>query len=133
MEKKTRRKSDFLSGFSLTKNIDKYGIINLIIWVSIPVILAIIIVSMQNRTTSTSSSSSESSSYTTNDKNFSNKYGTATTKCSHSSCDKYIAPTGDTNCCITHSNKCGNCGKYIDEDALYCMDCIESTLKNKRK
>ncbi len=55
---------------------------------------------------------------------FTNKYGTPTTKCAHSGCDNYIASSGDTNCCITHSNKCLECNKYIDEDALYCMDCI---------
>lgn len=116
-----------------TQNIDKYGIINLIIWVSIPVILAIIIVPMQNRTTGTSSSSSESSSYMTNDKNFSNKYGTSTTKCNHNGCNRNIASSGDTNCCEIHSNKCKICSKYIDEDALVCMECVEKNLKNKSK
>lgn len=28
------------------------------------------------------------------------------------------------NDCKEHSNKCLNCGKYIDEDAMYCMDCL---------
>ena len=58
---------------------------------------------------------------------FTNKYGTATTNCAHAGCDNYIASSGDTNCCTVHSNTCQNCGKYIDEDALYCMDCLSST------
>ena len=66
---------------------------------------------------SNSNPSSESSSFT-------NEYGTPTTKCAHSGCTNYIASSGDTNCCTTHSNKCLVCGKYIDEDALYCMGCI---------
>ena len=55
---------------------------------------------------------------------FTNKYGTPTTKCAHPGCNNYIAPSGDTNCCVTHSNRCADCGKYIDEDATYCMDCL---------
>lgn len=60
---------------------------------------------------------------------FTNKYGTPTTKCNHPGCNNYIASSGDTNCCTEHSNKCLNCGKYIDEDAMYCMDCIEKEVK----
>lgn len=56
---------------------------------------------------------------------FTNKYGTATTKCAHAGCENYIASSGDTNCCRQHSNRCLECNKYIDEDALYCLDCIE--------
>lgn len=77
-----------------------------------------------------SSSSSSSGSYSSSSKSFTNKYGTSTTKCHHSGCDRNIASSGDTNCCTTHSKKCGNCKKYIDEDALYCMDCIEKALYN---
>ena len=66
----------------------------------------------------------------THDKsNFTNKYGTPTTYCAHSGCDKYIANSGDTNCCILHSKKCIECYCYIDEDALYCMNCIEKEVK----
>ena len=71
---------------------------------------------------SNKSSSKGSSSFT-------NKYGTTTTKCAHAGCDNYIAPSGDTNCCTIHSKKCLNCGKYIDEDAMYCMDCLSGALK----
>ena len=59
---------------------------------------------------------------------FTNQFGTATTICAHSGCSNYIASSGDTNCCTTHSNMCAECGKYIDEDALLCMDCIEKAL-----
>lgn len=55
---------------------------------------------------------------------FTNKYGTATTKCAHTGCSNYIAKSGDTNCCTTHSNRCLDCNKYIDEDAYYCVSCI---------
>ena len=68
----------------------------------------------------TSSGGSKNNSY------FTNKYGTPTTKCNHSGCTKNIASSGDTNCCPVHSKKCLNCGCYIDEDAMYCMDCIKS-------
>lgn len=55
---------------------------------------------------------------------FTNKYGSATTRCAYKGCNKYIATSGDTNCCTTHSNKCLNCKCYIDSDAAFCMDCI---------
>lgn len=78
-----------------------------------------------SETSSTKSYSSNSSSkISSSSSSFTNKYGTATTKCAHSGCNNYIASSGDTNCCITHSNKCLKCKKYIDEDATYCMDCL---------
>ncbi len=67
-----------------------------------------------------SSSNGKKSSSTS----FTNKYGTSTTKCAHPGCNNYIASSGDTNCCTVHSNKCLECGKYIDEDATWCMDCL---------
>ena len=70
-----------------------------------------------------------SNKYFGNSSSFTNKYGTATTKCAHSGCNNYIASSGDTNCCVQHSNICGNCGCYIDGDAMFCMSCIESALK----
>ena len=70
-----------------------------------------------NNNTTVSSNSSESSTFT-------NKYGTPTTKCAHPGCNNYIASSGNTNCCTKHSNKCLSCGKYIDEDAMYCIDCL---------
>lgn len=60
---------------------------------------------------------------------FTNQYGTSTTKCAHSGCSNYIASSGDTNCCTTHSNRCYECNCYIDEDANWCMKCIENALK----
>ena len=65
---------------------------------------------------------------TTTTGSFTNKYGTSTTKCAHPGCSNYIASSGDTNCCTLHSNRCGTCGKYIDEDAMYCLDCIADAL-----
>ena len=55
---------------------------------------------------------------------FSNAYGSPTTKCAHPGCNNPVASSGDTNCCTVHSNRCADCGKYIDEDAMYCMDCL---------
>ena len=68
--------------------------------------------------------SSDSTSSNSNS-GFTNKFGTPTTKCAHSGCNNFIASSGDTNCCEEHSNKCADCGKYIDEDAMYCMDCLK--------
>ncbi len=59
---------------------------------------------------------------------FSNKFGTPSTICAHSGCSAFIASSGDTNCCKIHSNRCGNCNCYIDEDAMYCMSCLEDAL-----
>lgn len=82
-----------------------------------------------SKTTSYKSSSSSSN----RNSNFTNAYGTPTTKCAHRGCTNYIASSGNTNCCTVHSNKCLECHKYIDEDALYCMSCIEKiSIKLKR-
>ena len=72
---------------------------------------------------STASPSIGKSNYTSTYTAFTNQYGTSTTKCAHAGCNNYIASSGDTNCCTIHSRKCLNCGKYIDEDALYCISC----------
>ncbi|MBQ7119639.1 MAG: hypothetical protein IJO09_05445 [Oscillospiraceae bacterium] len=72
---------------------------------------------------STSSGSGAASS------SFSNAYGTPDTVCVVSGCNKKIASSGDTNCCTSHSNCCGECGKYIDGDAMYCMSCIKDAIK----
>ena len=61
--------------------------------------------------------------------NFTNKFGTPDTVCAHSGCSNKIASSGDTNCCVSHSKGCGECGCYIDEDALFCMSCIEKAVK----
>lgn len=70
----------------------------------------------------------EKSSYSSSStaSTFTNAYGTATTLCAHSGCANRIASSGDTNCCSTHSNRCAECGKYIDEDASWCMSCLEN-------
>lgn len=83
-------------------------------------------------TTSSSSSSSGSSKSSSSTSSFTNAYGTPTTKCAHSGCNNYIASSGDTNCCTTHSNKCLNCGKYIDEDAMYCMSCLTKAASGSK-
>lgn len=75
-----------------------------------------------------SRSSSNSGTTTSSRSSFTNKYGTPTTICAHPGCTNYIASSGDTNCCTKHSNRCGNCGKYIDEDAMFCMDCLRNAL-----
>ena len=59
---------------------------------------------------------------------FTNKYGTADTICYVPGCTNNIAPSGDTNCCVQHSNTCSQCGCYIDSDAMLCMECIEDAL-----
>lgn len=85
--------------------------------------------SVRSSSSSTASSSpSRTSSSSTSTSSFTNKYGTRTTKCAHPGCNNYIASSGDTNCCTTHSNRCLECHKYIDEDALYCIDCLTSAL-----
>lgn len=63
---------------------------------------------------------------------FTNDYGTPTTVCAHKGCSRYIATSGDTNCCIAHSQSCLNCGCYIDEDAMYCMDCLSESVENSK-
>ena len=69
-----------------------------------------------------------SSSKKSQSSDFTNQYGTASTQCAYSGCTRKIAPSGDTNCCTQHSNKCGNCGCYIDSDAIYCMSCLTNSL-----
>lgn len=76
-----------------------------------------------------SSSNNSSYDYSPSYSSFTNKYGTSTTKCAHSGCSNYIASSGDTNCCTTHSRKCLECYCYIDEDATWCMSCITNALK----
>ncbi len=63
---------------------------------------------------------------------FINAYGTANTICAHSGCTNYIASSGDTNCCIVHAHKCADCGKYIDEDAIWCMSCLSKAVYHSK-
>lgn len=62
------------------------------------------------------------------DDSFTNRYGQPDTVCAHTGCNNKIATSGDTNCCTTHSNRCGECNCYIDEDAMFCMDCLEAAF-----
>ena len=78
-----------------------------------------------NPTTTKKADITSSSGSKLSDTPFTNKFGTRTTKCAHPGCDNYIASSGDTNCCTIHSRTCAECGKYIDEDATYCMDCLK--------
>lgn len=111
------------------------------------VVIILIASSSNNHTYKSSNSTSYGSSYTgktyssyssgtkssgNSTTPFTNKYGTRTTKCAHKGCNNYIASSGDTNCCTVHSNKCLNCGKYIDEDAMYCMDCLTDYFSGKK-
>lgn len=64
---------------------------------------------------------------------FTNKFGTRTTKCAHSGCTNYIATTGDTNCCTIHSKRCLECNANIDEDAVWCMSCLEKASEQASK
>lgn len=75
-----------------------------------------------------STTNSYYSTYSKSYSSFSNKYGTASTICAHYGCSNYIASSGDTNCCVMHSNRCAECGCYVDEDASYCMDCINKVF-----
>ena len=59
---------------------------------------------------------------------FTNEYGTSTTKCAHAGCTRPIASSGDTNCCTVHSSTCAKCGRYIDEDATWCIKIVVRLL-----
>ncbi len=63
------------------------------------------------------------------DKSFTNKYGSPNTKCAVDGCTNKIVSSGDSNSCATHSQKCLSCRCYIDYDAMYCMQCIEDALR----
>lgn len=90
-----------------------------------------IVTSMEDNNDNKNSKASVNSNDYTN--TFTNVYGTATTICVHSGCTNYIASSGNTNCCVSHSNKCLNCGKYIDEDAMYCLSCLTESVKSSKK
>lgn len=50
-------------------------------------------------------------------------------QCLHSGCTNKAVTTGDSIYCESHSNKCTECGKYIDEDAIFCLNCIVEALR----
>ena len=80
--------------------------------------------------TKKSYSASEEEKKSSTSVTFTNAYGTPTTECAHAGCHNYIASSGDTCYCTLHSNNCLECGKYIDEDAMYCLSCIEKTAES---
>lgn len=51
-------------------------------------------------------------------------------KCLHDGCLEMAVEIGDSRYCKNHSNKCFICNKYIDEDALMCLNCIVEALKD---
>lgn len=63
-------------------------------------------------------------------KKTSDKVNTAPLQCEHPNCLNKAAETGDSHYCEEHSNKCLECNKYIDEDALYCVNCILKALNS---
>lgn len=83
--------------------------------------------------TTKSSSTYSSNSNTNRSSSFTNKFGTATTRCAYPGCSNYIASSGDTNSCTKHSNRCLQCGKYIDYDAMYCMSCLTDAVNKIKK
>ncbi len=84
--------------------------------------------SRENESEADREPSSSVSSEGTPSGTFTNKYGTPTTKCAKVGCNNYIASSGDSNCCTSHSNKCLQCNCYIDGDAMYCMSCLTGGL-----
>lgn len=50
-------------------------------------------------------------------------------RCAQANCPNTAVTSGDSVYCADHSNHCGNCGCYIDGDAMFCMKCIENALK----
>ena len=53
-----------------------------------------------------------------------------TTKCKHKGCKSDIASTGSTLYCEEHSETCGRCGMYINEDESLCYNCAKATAKS---
>lgn len=48
--------------------------------------------------------------------------------CAQAGCSRPAVTSGDSVYCSSHSNRCGNCGCYIDGDAMFCMDCLRGAL-----
>lgn len=88
--------------------------------------------SPSNAATSTYSSTDKSSgsNKSNNVGSVSGGQSSSSAICAHSGCTNKVA-SGDTVYCSAHSNKCLNCGKYIDEDALYCMSCLKESISSK--
>ncbi len=60
------------------------------------------------------------------------KIVTSPQQCLHDGCSKKAVTTGDSFYCENHSNKCLVCGCYIDEDAMFCLNCIVEALKTTK-
>lgn len=58
------------------------------------------------------------------------KVNTEPQKCLHEGCTNMAATTGDSFYCETHSNRCLECDCYIDEDAMFCLNCIVEAFKS---
>lgn len=102
-----------------TENIDRYGIVNLIILVALPIIIALIIVSKQDINTTTSSSNYNETTTTTQ------------------RCQAYPCPNNAVNgsiYCEIHkkgkTKKCAKCGKAIWDDETFCDDCLYGSVIN---
>ncbi|MBQ7741225.1 MAG: hypothetical protein IJT65_08350 [Eubacterium sp.] len=100
-----------------------------IMLIVVVIIISAVTKSIDNEKTTTTKYYTTTREYTTSggyssESSFSNKYGTRSTICAHPGCTNTIASSGDTNCCALHSKRCAQCGKYIDEDAIYCIDCL---------
>lgn len=57
------------------------------------------------------------------------KVDTTPSKCLHSGCTNNAASTGDSYYCTEHSSRCLECNCYIDEDAMFCLNCIVEALR----
>ncbi len=103
------------------ENIDKYGIINLLIWVSIPVIIAIIIAGKYDFGNANTHTYQEESTTTT-----------TTQSCQASGCPKK-AVKGSIYCEIHKrgkTKKCAKCGKAIWDDETFCDSCLYGSIIN---
>lgn len=61
------------------------------------------------------------------------KINTTPKQCLHSDCNKMAVDSGDSRYCEVHSNMCAICGCYIDEDAMFCLNCIVEALRQSEE
>jgi hypothetical protein len=62
------------------------------------------------------------------DNGFDGVGGSSGRTCAQPGCSRSAVSSGDSVYCSSHSNRCGNCGCYIDADAMFCMDCLRDAL-----
>lgn len=55
---------------------------------------------------------------------------TSPKRCMHSECTEMAVLSGITSYCEEHSNNCLHCGKYIDEDAMICIRCVDEAFSH---